>query len=129
MTASGVSKFPKGMVCLALAIITVGTGWLLTVGQVGSGINWVWTLGLLMLGVGTFIISGGIDKLSIVVGPFFLVGSVLSVLRQMDQLSVDTEVPVLVILIGVLLLAAAMPFIPVPRWFVPLEREASGKDR
>jgi hypothetical protein len=110
------TKSQKGPVILALLIITVGVGWLLSAQGFGRGIDWVWTLGLAMVGVATFILSGGLDKLSVVLGPFFLVCSLLSVLRQTEKLDVNTEIPVLVILIGVLLLVAQARAIPIPRW-------------
>ena len=110
---------PKGPLVVALLIITVGVGWLLTAMGYGPGINWVWTLGLGVIGILIFVISGGLDKLSIVLGPFFLVSSFLSILRQVGKLPFDTEVPVLVILIGVLLLVAQMKVIPTPKWLSP----------
>jgi len=57
------------------------------------------------------------------VGPFFLLASVLSVLRQTDYLSLNVEIPVLVISIGVLLLVAQLPAIPKPGWYVPTAPE------
>jgi hypothetical protein len=57
---------------------------------------------------------------SVVPGPFFLLASLLSVLRQTGQLSLDVEVPVLFISIGVLLLVAQWPSIPKPEWFKDL---------
>ena len=83
----------------------------------------MWTLGLGVIGILTLVVSGGLDKLSIVFGPFFLASSLLSILRQTGTIEIDTEVPVLVILIGVLLLAAQMRMVPMPKWFVPLAGE------
>ena len=122
-------KQSKGPIVLAILIITVGTGWLLTVQGFGPGINWVWALGLGVLGILTFIISGGVDKVSVFLGPFFLLSSLLSILRQTGRLATDIEVPVLVILLGVLLLVAQMPFIPVPGWIVTLPRDDTPKSR
>jgi hypothetical protein len=104
---------------IPIVIIVVGVGWLLTAKGYGPGINWIWTLGLGLIGIVTFVVSKGFDKVSIVIGPFFLLASLLSVLRQTDQLSVEIEVPVLVICIGVLLLLAQLPVVPYPGWFVP----------
>jgi hypothetical protein len=101
---------------------------LLTVRGYGPGINWIWTLGLGVVGVFTFVLSGGVDKLSIVFGPFFLVGSLLSILRQTGRLNLDVEVPILVILVGVLLLLAQMPFVPLPKWFVPSSAGETKRD-
>jgi hypothetical protein len=102
-------------------IITVGVGWLLSVKGIGGGIDWVYTLGLGVVGAMTFVVSGGVDKLSIVVGPFCIVCSILSILRQTGRLQLDIEVPLLVILIGVLLLFAQWRIIPPPKWLTPTE--------
>lgn len=123
---SGTDELPsgsaKGRVALALLIITLGIGWLLTAQGVGPGINWVWTLGLGIAGILVFVVSGGVDKLSIVIGPFFLIASVLSILRQTGQIKVDIEMPVLVIAVGALLLLAQWPRVVAPRWLIPLPR-------
>src|SRR5688572_25487437 len=118
-------KSSKGPLVLGLLIITVGVGWLLTVQGIGQGIDWIWTLGLGVVGIAAFVISGGVDKVSIIIGPFFIIASVLSILRQSGQLKTDFEVPVLVILVGVLVVVAQMSFVPVPRWAVTrsMERE------
>ena len=106
--------FNKAPLVIPILIIIVGLGWLLTALGFGPGINWVWTLGLGVIGALTFVLSRGFDKVSVVIGPFFLLASLLSVLRQTGQLSLDIEVPVLVICIGALLLVAQLPAIPKP---------------
>jgi hypothetical protein len=118
-----VSNRAKGPMALAVLMITVGVGWLLSVQGIGPGIDWIWTLGLAVLGLGVFIVSGGVDKMSVVAGPFFIVTSILSVLRQTGKLSINTETPILVILVGVLMLVAQLQFIPPPKWFVPMGKE------
>ena len=123
-------KQPKGPIVLSLLVITVGVGWLLTALGWGLGIHWIWTLGLGVVGILTFVVSGGVDKVSIVVGPFLLAASFLSILRQTGRLSVDIEIPILVITIGVLLLLSHVLPIPNPRWFIPLPAESdSAKSR
>ena len=114
-------KGSKGLVVLSLLIITLGVGWLLTTLAVLPGINWVLTLSLGMIGVLTFVVSGGIDKVSVIIGPLFLMGSFLSVLRQANLLSLDLEIPIYVIVIGVLLLVAQLKVIPPPGWYIPLK--------
>ena len=101
---------------ISLLTITVGVGWLLTAKQIVPQINWVWTLGMAVCGVLMFALMG-FDKLSFVLGVFFLVCSAMSVLRQQKWLSVETEAPVLVIVAGVLLLIARSRKVPVPDWF------------
>jgi hypothetical protein len=61
-------------------------------------------------------VMGGIDKVTVVIGPYFLFASLLSIFRQMNYIRFEVEVPVLVILAGVLLLIVRHPAIPLPRW-------------
>jgi hypothetical protein len=98
-----------------ILLITLGVGWLLTTLGVVPGVDWAWTLGLAVVGVLAFALSG-VDKVTIVVGPFFIIASCLSLLRQTDRLATNTEVPILVIAAGVLLLGAHCPIIPMPGW-------------
>lgn len=108
-------KTDKSTLLPPVLLIVVGVGWLLTVLEITPGIDWVWTLGLAAVGLLTFIV-GGFDKVTIVVGPFFIITSLLSVLRQTGRLPFDIEVPVLVILAGALLLVARASFVPSPKW-------------
>ncbi len=112
------SSINRNPIILAILIITMGVGWLLTVKNVIPGINWVWTLALAVVGLLTFVMNGGLNKYSIVVGSFFLVASVISVFRQSGTLETNVEVPILFILFGILLLIAQHPAIPFPAWFV-----------
>jgi hypothetical protein len=101
----------KAALVVPILIITVGLGWLLTVEGVMPGVAWVWTLGLAAIGVLALVIRG-IDKRSIIIGPFCLTASVLSLLRQQEIVSVLQEGPILLIAYGVFLLVAQMPAIP-----------------
>ncbi len=107
----------KRSLLLPIALITVGVGWLLSTLGVITSVNWVWTLGLAAIGFVTFVLSG-IDKATVVIGPFFILAACLSVLRQTGRLAVDVEVPILVIAAGVLMLVARSAAIPVPAWVV-----------
>ena len=104
--------------------IAVGVGWLLTAQGLTPGVDWIWTAGLAAVGILTFVLSKGFDKVSVVLGPFFLLASLLSWLRQTGHLDVNTEMPVLVISVGVLSLVALSPAIPTPGWYVPLPAPA-----
>jgi hypothetical protein len=55
---------------------------------------------------------------TVAVGPFFLIASCLSVLRQTGRLAINMEVPLLVIAAGVLLLVARLKSIPAPTWLI-----------
>ncbi|MCA9218505.1 MAG: hypothetical protein KDB27_35795 [Planctomycetales bacterium] len=102
---------------LPILLITVGVGRLLSTLGIAPGIDWVWTLGLAAVGMLTFVV-GGFDKVAVVICQFFIVASCLSILRQTGRLHLDIEVPILVIIAGVLLLVARAPTIPVPKWVV-----------
>lgn len=100
---------------LPMLLLTVGSGWLLTSLGVAPEIDWVWTLGLAMVGALTLLL-GGVDKVTVVIGPLFLIAAGLSTLRQTERLTLDVEVPILVILSGALMLVARLPQIPAPVW-------------
>lgn len=95
-------------------LITVGIGSLLTTLGIAPEIDWVWTLGI-VVGFLSFVI-GGFDKVTFVVGSFFVTTSFLSVLRQTERITVNVEIPILVIVAGCLLLVARLPVIPYPSW-------------
>ncbi|MBM4076415.1 MAG: hypothetical protein FJ267_12340 [Planctomycetes bacterium] len=107
----------KQSLILPFLLFTIGSGWLLTTLGVAPGINWIWTLGPAVTGVLVLVISG-IDKFTVVVGPFFIVASCLSVLRQTGRLPSDIEAPFLVIVLGVLFFVIRMPVVPIPKWVV-----------
>jgi hypothetical protein len=104
---------------IPVLVIAVGVGWLLSSLGVVPQVNWVWTLGLGVVGLLTFLVMG-FDKVSSVLGPFFLIAGLLSVLRQTGQLSLDTEVPILVIGVGVCSFIALLPAVPKPQWLIPV---------
>ena len=108
-----------------ILLITLGIGWLLTTLGIVPQIDWVWTLGVALVGVLTFAL-GGIDKVTVAVGPFFLIASLFSILRQTGRLKIDIEIPVLVVTAGVLLLLARLPMIPPPKWLTE-QRKAPPK--
>lgn len=105
----------KRTLVIPILLIALGTGWLLTTLGVMPGVDWIWTIGLAALGLMTFVVSG-FDKVTLVIGPFLIAASALSLLRQTGRLHLDTEIPILVILAGVLLLLIRSPMIPAPKW-------------
>jgi hypothetical protein len=115
-------KSDKKTLLLPILLITIGVGWLLGSLGIAPNIDWIWTLGLAAAGLLTFAV-GGIDKATMVIGPFFLAASCLSVLRQTGKLSLDLEVPILVILSGILLLIVRLPSIPSPKWLLEETRK------
>ena len=108
----------KATLILPVVLIALGSGWMLTTLGVAPGIEWAWTLGLAAVGLLAFAVSG-FDKVSIVLGPLFIAASALSFLRQAGQLPIDLELPILLVLCGLLLLLARTPAIPLPAWLGP----------
>ena len=56
------------------------------------------------------LVVGGLDKLTVVVGPFLIALAVVSFLRQTGGIVAGTEVPFLLVVFGLLLVAAR--FVP-----------------
>jgi hypothetical protein len=98
-----------------ILIITIGVGWLLSTMGVMPAVSWVWTLGLAVAGILSFVTAGW-NKLTVVVGPLLLAASLFSLLRQTGRLMFAQEIPILTILLGVLLLVARSKKIPMPAW-------------
>jgi hypothetical protein len=104
-------------VAVAVAAMTVGAGWLLDNAGVAPAIEWLWTLGLAVTGVLSVVLLG-FDRVTAVVGPFLVVCSVFSILQQTGRIEVYYEIPILVILFGVLLLAAVVFPLKSPEWLL-----------
>ncbi len=124
--AAEIAASNRKTLVIPLLIIAIGTGWLLTTLNIVPGLNWIWILGLAITGLTSFAVSG-IDKASILIGPFFLIASTLSVLRQIGYVTFNIEIPILVIVVGCLLLIARSPSIPLPKWMVFDSTDHSGK--
>lgn len=99
-----------------LLAITVGIGWLLQ--RPRSGVPRRLALDALAGIVGTLDAVHRLNRLTCVVGPFLLMTSVTSILRQTRRLTLDVEVPVLVVAFGVLLLVAQLSRLPPPEWLI-----------
>jgi hypothetical protein len=102
-------------VALSLLIVAIGVCWLLNVYAVIPGVNWIWTGGLAVAGVLVFALSA-LNQLTVIVGPFLILGSVLSILRQTGHPRIDLEVPILVIVFGILLLLSYVLRLPPPAY-------------
>lgn len=109
-------------VVISLLIIAVGIAWLLNTLRVIAGVDWIWTTALAAVGLLT-LAWGRLNKFTFIMGLFLIIGSVFSVLRQTGALSVDVEVPLLVIVFGLLFLVAQLPMIPAPQTLVRMKQE------
>lgn len=115
----------KTGIVVSIITIAMGVAWLLNTLHFLPGVDWVWTGALGVCGL-LVIAAGGLNKLTFVVGPFLIVGSILSILRQTGRLRVDIEVPVLFIVFGILLLLAHL--LPLrPPGFLQQDQAGGGK--
>ena len=95
---------------LPILIIATGLGWLLSSKNVVPGVDWAWVL--LMASMGILTLFNGLNKMTIVLGPMLLIGSVLFVMLQTDSIAIDMFFPVIVITFGVLMLIARFSNLP-----------------
>lgn len=112
----------KGIL-ISFLIIAIGLAWLLNTLQFIRGVDWIWTLSLGAVGVLT-LGWGKLNKLSFVMGAFLVVASLFSVLRQTGAIRIEIEVPVLVMVFGLLFLAAQLPVIPWPQMVLQMREES-----
>lgn len=117
----------RNTLATSILITAVGLGWLLTVQKVVPGVDWVWILGLGVVGLLIPMVLG-IDKVTVVFCPFLVVATIFSLLRQTGRMSVDTETPGLVAVFGVLMFVAH--FLPVrsPRWLIDSQKASSQEE-
>ena len=105
-----------------ILVILLGITWLLNVLNIIPGVDWIWTVGLAAVGILTLAV-GGVNKLTVVTGSFFMVASVCSILRQTGRLEIDREVPILTIVLGCLLLLVQFINLPLPEILKPEKDE------
>jgi hypothetical protein len=84
---------------IPILVIAVGVTWLLNVLEILPGVDWIWIGGLALAGILT-LATGGFNKLTVVIGPFLLIASLCSLLRQVGKMPLDREVPILTIVLG-----------------------------
>ncbi|HQH74335.1 MAG TPA: hypothetical protein PK360_19820 [bacterium] len=104
-------------VVVSILIITFGVGLYLNNHHVIPGVDWFWVLGLTIVGL-LILTLGGIDKFSIVAGPYLMCLAGFIFLYQTDRISLDTVIPALIILFGVLVLLSYFLPVRVPYWLI-----------
>jgi len=115
----------RRLVAVPLVIIVLGLAWLLTTLGVGAAIDWMSAAGLGLVAV-VALLLGGLNKLTVVVTPWFLAASACSVLHDTAVVGANVIVPVLVILLGCLVLAAVLLNLRAPGFMVdgrPLDHD------
>ncbi len=105
-----------------ILVVFAGVAWLLNVTDVFPGVDWLWTVSIATIGI-IALTFGGINRVTVVVCPFLITASIFSVMRQSGVLSVDKEVPILTIALGVYWLIASVLNVPLPKMMPPDENE------
>ena len=93
-----------------LLIIATGIGWMLTTNDIMPGVNWAWVLVMGFAGILSML--GGLTKLTVVLGPMLMIGSVVMVMMQTKRLKIEMGLPVLVVAFGLLMLIARFSSLP-----------------
>jgi hypothetical protein len=101
----------KSELVAPVLLVAVGVGWLLSSLKIVPEVVWFWPLGLAAAGILMLIVQG-INRVSIVLGPFLVWAALLSVARQAGPLTWETEMPLLLIGLGILLLVAMLFKLP-----------------
>lgn len=114
-------KNKKGLF-IPILIIAVGLGWLLNVLNLLPSVNWLWTGSLGVAGILVIAVYGW-NQLSIVAGPVMILGSILSVMRQTGRLSLNVELPLILIVCGITMLLGRVLNLPLPAYLQPTEQE------
>jgi predicted membrane protein len=113
---------PKGIL-LSLLITAIGVAWLLNTLHFIGGVDWIWTIALAGAGIVSFAVTK-LNKISFIFGAFLVVASIFSVLRQTGLITLEVEVPILVIVFGILFMIAQSPMIPLPQSIAQMKEEA-----
>lgn len=101
----------------AVAIMALGVAWLLNNVGVLPAVEWIWTLGLAVTGI-MIVAIAGLDKATAVVGSFLVIKAFFSIFRQTGKISINYEIPILVIIFGLLLLVAVLSPLKKPAWLL-----------
>lgn len=100
---------------ISLITIALGFGWLMNMFPGVPNAHWVWTLGMGLAGL-LIIALCGVNKLTMVTGPFLIVAAVFTILRQSGKVGWHQEMPALMIALGALMLLSVLAPVPAPGW-------------
>jgi len=94
-----------------IVLIVIGLAWLLDEADLFPEVSWLWVFGLISGGVALLLLEG-INKTSVVTGPMLIGAGVSTFIRQKFGLGLQVQLPLLMILLGILMLVARLPGIP-----------------
>lgn len=101
----------KSEIVVPVLLIAVGAGWLLSSYDIVPEVKWFWPLGLAAAGVLMLVVQG-LNRVSLVLGPFLILGAALSALRQAGKISWEQEMPILLIGLGLLMIISKVSGLP-----------------
>ncbi|QLI82727.1 hypothetical protein HZU75_15040 [Chitinibacter fontanus] len=101
----------QGGIWLPIALIVIGAGWLLHRLDIVPSVNWIVILALVFAGSAVLWLEG-LNKSTVVIGPMLIAGGVSTFLQQYFAFSRAVQIPLLLILCGLLMLLARSPQIP-----------------
>jgi hypothetical protein len=96
---------------LPVTLIVVGLGWLLWEFRLFPDIDWIISLGFIAGGIVVLVLDG-INKNSVVVGPFLVAIGVVWFMHDRYGTSWRLIVPVMLVVLGALMLIARSPRVP-----------------
>jgi hypothetical protein len=96
---------------LPVTLIVVGLGWLLWEFRLFPDVDWIISLGFIAGGIAVLAIDG-INKNSVVIGPFLIALGVAWLLHDRYGTHWRYIVPVMLVLLGALMLVARSPSVP-----------------
>ncbi len=103
----------RKLMAIPIIIIVLGLAWLMMAAHWGEDIDWVQAAALALVALVSWLLSG-IDKVTVVVIPWFLLASVCSLLHDTGTLDINLIVPVLTVAFGCLVLLALLLKVPRP---------------
>ena len=89
------------LLVMPLVVVAVGTAWLLDTMGLLPSFSMVWIGAWIGAGI-VLIVTNGLTRTSVMWGPFLIAIGVCSYLRQREVISWEQEMPILVILLGLL---------------------------
>src|SRR5882724_7522006 len=105
------SMSPTKKYLVPFIIVIIGLGWLLQRLDLISSLELFWTIGLAAAGIYLFAV-GGFNRDTFLLGTFFLICALFSFLRSINFLRLTVELPVLVIIFGLLMAIRNSGIIP-----------------
>jgi hypothetical protein len=96
---------------LPVTLIVVGLGWLLWEFRLFPDVDWINGIGFIVGGIAVLVLDG-VNKNSIVIGPFLIAIGIAWLAHDRYGIQWRYIIPVMLVLLGALMLAARSPQVP-----------------